>query len=45
MIDWALGCAKTRAGSVKMARKGSTAPMLKISAKEARIIKTSSSPN
>ena len=40
MNGWALGSWKMRSGEVRTARNGSTAPMLRISAKEARIIKT-----
>lgn len=40
MNGCAMGSLNMRSGEVRTARNGSTAPMLRISAKEARIIKT-----
>ena len=45
MNGWAIGRRNMRSGEVRTARNGSTAPMLRISAKEAAIIKISSIAN
>ena len=45
MNGWAIGRWNMRSGEVRTARNGSTAPMLRISAKEAAIIKISSIAN
>jgi len=42
---WAMGSLNMRSGEVRTARNGSTAPMLRISAKEADIIKSKSKKN
>ena len=45
MSDCAAGSRNIRSGAVRTARNGSTAPMLRISAKDALTIRTSNSPN
>ena len=45
IMGWAIERWKMRAGSVRTARNGSTAPMLRISAKEAATIKSSKIAN